>query len=146
MSPAKKVFEGGVEAMYASDLVALDDGAVDDSEDLDDDFVNVQKTMNDVRRGMSIAKGDNRIQDMLPFHFSPNCRPLTVSDLDSCDALEQAAFSDPKYRCSREKVSFSVFPSSVPVHRPRACLACCVDAPTCPCPLPRPSVRQPVGS
>lgn len=105
MSPSQKFLEGGIQAMYASDLTAAGDAAVDDSEDLDDDFVNVQKTMNDVRRGASIIKSDTRVQEMLPFHFSPNCRPLTVSDLDSCVALEEAAFSDPKYRCPREKVS-----------------------------------------
>ena len=39
----------------------------------------------------------------------PYTRPLTVSDLDSCVALENAAFENPQERCSPEKVSpFSV--------------------------------------
>ena len=32
-------------------------------------------------------------------------RPLTVSDLDSCVALENAAYENPQERCSPEKVS-----------------------------------------
>ena len=35
----------------------------------------------------------------------PYTRPLTVSDLDSCVALENAAFENPQERCSPEKVS-----------------------------------------
>ena len=35
----------------------------------------------------------------------PYARPLTISDLDSCVALENAAFSIEQERCSREKVS-----------------------------------------
>lgn len=35
----------------------------------------------------------------------PYTRPLTISDLDSCVALENAAFQNPAERCSPEKVS-----------------------------------------
>jgi hypothetical protein len=35
----------------------------------------------------------------------PYTRPLTVSDLESCVALENAAFPREEERCSREKVS-----------------------------------------
>ena len=34
----------------------------------------------------------------------PYTRPLTISDLDSVEALENAAFDDPRERASREKV------------------------------------------
>lgn len=34
----------------------------------------------------------------------PYTRPLTISDLESVVALENAAFSDPKERATREKV------------------------------------------
>ncbi|KAI0020571.1 acyl-CoA N-acyltransferase [Xylariomycetidae sp. FL0641] len=79
------------------------DDAVDDSEDLPDDFVSVQKTISDGRRR---AGSGDRLQDSLPFRFSPNLRPLTLSDLDSCVALEDAAFTDPAHRASREKFEY----------------------------------------
>ncbi|KAH8203089.1 hypothetical protein TruAng_002722 [Truncatella angustata] len=79
--------------------------AVDDTEDLDDEYVEIQKTISNSRR----QKGkdvDIKVQDILPFPFLPNIRPLTVSDIDSCVALENAAFADPHHRCSREKFEY----------------------------------------
>lgn len=43
-------------------------------------------------------------KSMTPFKLHPYTRPLTISDLESCVALEQAAFPENE-RCSREKVS-----------------------------------------
>lgn len=80
------------------------DDAIDDTDDLDDDFVEIQKTISN-SRARNNKNGDNKIQEVLPFQFLPNIRPLTVSDLDSCVALEDAAFTDPAHRCSREKAS-----------------------------------------
>lgn len=80
------------------------DDAIDDSEDLDDDYVMLQKTISQTRRRES-QNEHSRIQAVLPFQFLPNVRPLTISDLESCIALENAAFVDPHHRCSREKVS-----------------------------------------
>lgn len=48
--------------------------------------------------------------------LNPYTRPLTISDLDSCIALENAAFEDPGERCSPEKVCCN-FPFST-------CLLC----------------------
>jgi hypothetical protein len=42
-----------------------------------------------------------------PSNLYPYTRPLTISDLESVVALENAAFSEPKERATREKVSFS---------------------------------------
>ena len=39
-----------------------------------------------------------------PPNLHPYTRPLTISDLDSVVALENAAFSDPNERATREKV------------------------------------------
>jgi hypothetical protein len=79
------------------------DEAVDDTEDVDDEYVDVQKSISNRRRP---SIGNLRVQEILPFTFSPHVRPLTISDLESCVALENAAFSDPAHRCSREKVSW----------------------------------------
>jgi GNAT superfamily N-acetyltransferase len=79
--------------------------AIDDSVDEDGDFADIQRTISQKRRKeKESAKKDMNIQEILPFQFSPNIRPLTVSDLDSCMALENAAFAE-EHRASREKVS-----------------------------------------
>ncbi|KAI0971382.1 hypothetical protein F4678DRAFT_461330 [Xylaria arbuscula] len=76
------------------------DDAVDDTEDLPDDYVMAQKSMSwERRRRQSVRSA----QDLLPFSYSPLIRPLTISDLESCVALENAAFANPAYRCTRDK-------------------------------------------
>ncbi|KAI0132330.1 hypothetical protein BJ170DRAFT_242931 [Xylariales sp. AK1849] len=82
------------------------DDAIDDSEDLDDGDVEIKKTISETRRRQSKHNGDVRVQEILPFQFLPNIRPLTVSDLDSCVALENAAFISPQHRCSPEKFEY----------------------------------------
>ncbi|KAI0098227.1 hypothetical protein GGR51DRAFT_538755 [Nemania sp. FL0031] len=79
-----------------------DEDAVDDTEDLPDAFVRIQKTLSCERRRQH-NRQTHSIQDLLPFAFSPLIRPLTISDLESCVALENAAFSNPAHRCTREK-------------------------------------------
>lgn len=44
-----------------------------------------------------------------PTNLHPYTRPLTISDLESCVALENAAFSNPIERATREKVSFATW-------------------------------------
>ena len=39
-------------------------------------------------------------------NLHPYTRPLTISDLESCVALENAAFTNPEERATREKASF----------------------------------------
>ncbi|KAI0525908.1 hypothetical protein F5B22DRAFT_588220 [Xylaria bambusicola] len=75
------------------------DDAIDDTEDLSDDDANAQKRISCERR----RPQPRGIKDLLPFPFSPLIRPLTISDLESCVALENAAFANPAYRCSRDK-------------------------------------------
>ena len=83
------------------------EGAIDDSEDLDDETAHNQQIRSETRRRQS-RMGDSRIQLLLPVRFSPNIRPLTISDLESCVALENASFSNPGHRCTREKVSVHI--------------------------------------
>ncbi|RDW79764.1 hypothetical protein BP6252_04402 [Coleophoma cylindrospora] len=47
----------------------------------------------------------------------PYTRPLTINDLDSVVALENAAFTDPNERASEEKASSSCFISCLRKHR-----------------------------
>ncbi len=104
------------------DEEAAAETAVDDTEDLFDDDVVEEKrksggyirrrqsnNLRSGRHGGSGAAGAARrklakVEAVLPFAFHPNVRPLTISDLESCVALENAAFTDPEHRCTREKV------------------------------------------
>lgn len=78
--------------------------AVDDSTDVDDQFVLVQraeKILAEQRlkhRNSSLLK----LRETLPFHFSPLLLPLTISNFDACVALENAAFK-PEWRCTPQK-------------------------------------------
>lgn len=83
--------------------VTMED-AVDDTEDLSDGLVQIQRIKSDERRRRQSSQ-PHSIQDILPFHYSPLVRPLTISDLECCVALENAAFANPEHRCSRDKVS-----------------------------------------
>ncbi|KAI1369655.1 hypothetical protein F5Y08DRAFT_99879 [Xylaria arbuscula] len=79
--------------------ISASDDAIDDTEDLSDDDADAHKRKSCERR----RPQKSCIQDILPFPYSPLVRPLTISDLDSCVALENAAFSNPAHRCSRDK-------------------------------------------
>jgi hypothetical protein len=82
------------------------DQAVDESSDVDGDFASTQKMLSQKRRAAKDSP-EVRLQKALPFigTFSPNIRPLTISDLESCIALENAAFPNPEHRASPEKAS-----------------------------------------
>lgn len=82
----------------------FDDAIADDDEDVDDQFAELQRTMSAKRRDDKEKGRENRIQEILPFPFAPNIRPLSISDLRSTVALENAAFTDPQHRASPEKV------------------------------------------
>lgn len=88
----------------------FDDGAAIDDEEADEEFAELQRTMSSKRRDDKEKVKENRIQEILPFPFSPNIRPLGISDLLSTVALENAAFSDPKHRASQEKVRSPLTP------------------------------------
>ncbi|KAI8956098.1 hypothetical protein F4801DRAFT_573629 [Xylaria longipes] len=79
-----------------------DDEAIDETTDLPDDLANIQKSISDERRRQQTGQ-IHGIQDLLPFPFSPLIRPLTISDLESCIALENAAFANPAHRCTQDK-------------------------------------------
>jgi ribosomal protein S18 acetylase RimI-like enzyme len=56
------------------------------------------------QRQFVIVPEDQQLQ--APSTLHPYTRPLTLSDLDSCIALENAAFSDPRDRASPEKFRY----------------------------------------
>lgn len=87
-------------------VVDKDEGAVVDEEDddLDDALVELQRIQSAKRRESKDKSHKNRIQEILPFPFAPNTRPLGISDLESAVVLENAAFTDPQHRASRAKV------------------------------------------
>ncbi|KAK0629790.1 hypothetical protein B0T17DRAFT_589473 [Bombardia bombarda] len=99
------------------------DHAVDESDDADGEFVTLQKTLSQKRRAAKESP-ESRLQRAFPFPFLPNIRPLTISDYESCVALETAAFPHSEHRASPEKfkyrlsvcpeLSLSVFCTVVP--------------------------------
>ncbi len=80
--------------------------AVDESSDVDGDFATLQKMLSQKRRAAKDSPG-SRLAKALPLiaTFSPNIRPLTISDLESCITLENLAFPNPDHRATPEKAS-----------------------------------------
>lgn len=76
--------------------------AIDDSVDADPREVKSQQEVAFHRRE-SVSRQE-RLASRLPFRYSPLFRPLTISDLDSCVALEAAAFKSERHRATPEKV------------------------------------------
>ncbi|KAI0909313.1 hypothetical protein F4823DRAFT_595055 [Ustulina deusta] len=101
-SKLREQYNGDDKDDVQSPSLSPSDDAIDDTEDLPDDFVNAQKSISCERRHRQSGRTQG-IQALLPFPFSPLIRPLTISDLESCVALENAAFAKPAFRCSRDK-------------------------------------------
>lgn len=105
MAPPDKPVDQGPFHRDVDDAESESDGAIDDADDIvDDEFADLQRTLSAKRREEKDKGRENRIQDILPFPFAPNIRPLGISDLQSVIALENAAFPDPQHRASPEKV------------------------------------------
>ncbi|KAI1386186.1 uncharacterized protein F4822DRAFT_307701 [Hypoxylon trugodes] len=104
---SRSAFEAAIAA--AKQITLPMENAVDDSEDMSDDEVEVRSNYGRRHQSNAGARGDPkfaRVHEILPFPFHPNVRPLTVSDLESCVALEDAAFANPEHRCTREKFEY----------------------------------------
>ncbi|KAI1767387.1 hypothetical protein GGR53DRAFT_463490 [Hypoxylon sp. FL1150] len=106
------------QAQAQSQVQAAAETAVDDTEDLFDDKAVEEKRKNlgyTSRRRNSNSRRSGRhaefhqfstVEAVLHFGFHPHIRPLNISDLDSCVALENAAFVNPEHRCTREKFEY----------------------------------------
>ncbi|KAL2267519.1 hypothetical protein VTJ83DRAFT_4796 [Remersonia thermophila] len=81
--------------------------AIDESSDVDGDFANLQKMLSQRRRAAKDSP-EARLLKALPCikKFSPLVRPLSISDLKSAIALENAAFPNPDHRASLEKLEY----------------------------------------
>lgn len=58
------------------------------------------------RRQFIIIPEEHQRKAPSNLNLHPYTRPLTISDLESCVALENAAFANPEERATREKVRF----------------------------------------
>jgi hypothetical protein len=56
------------------------------------------------QRQFVIVPEDQQVQTVFSSRLHPYTRPLTIFDIDSCVALENAAFKNPEERATREKV------------------------------------------
>ncbi|KAK3940625.1 polyamine acetyltransferase [Diplogelasinospora grovesii] len=104
-SPKSKSEASPENAGPSSVRETADSNAVDESDDVDSDFVTLQKTLSKKRRAAKDSP-ESRRQKAFPFPFAPNTRPLTISDCNSCVALETAAFPHPEHRASPEKFEY----------------------------------------
>ncbi|TVY35229.1 Polyamine N-acetyltransferase [Lachnellula subtilissima] len=57
-------------------------------------------------RNFTIIPLDQQVHVGAPTNLHPYTRPLTISDLESCVALENAAFTNPDERATREKFAY----------------------------------------
>ncbi|KAM0268519.1 hypothetical protein ACHAQH_009979 [Verticillium albo-atrum] len=80
--------------------------AIDDSVDEDEDTVEIRRIQSAEHKRQRKDSTALRVQSIVPFHFSPLFLPLTVSSLNSCQALEDAAFTNPDHRCYPEKFEY----------------------------------------
>lgn len=80
--------------------------AIDETEEVNDHFVLAQRAekIQAEQRLHPRTTGPLRVQDVVPFRFSPNFLPLTISNWEACVALENAGFTNPQHRCTPEKV------------------------------------------
>nr|XP_036588260.1 polyamine acetyltransferase [Colletotrichum truncatum]KAF6799633.1 polyamine acetyltransferase [Colletotrichum truncatum] len=78
--------------------------AIDDSDDGDDSYVEAQRSLCEHKQKRNPTP--LRVQEIVPFHFSPLIQPLTTSSVESCVALENAAFPNPNHRATREKFEY----------------------------------------
>ncbi|OLN95623.1 Polyamine N-acetyltransferase 1 [Colletotrichum chlorophyti] len=92
----------GQDPPIAAKADEVSDCAIDESDDLDDNFAEAHRAMTQKHR----ASATITVQDICPFHFSPLLQPLTESSVDSCVALENAAFPNPDHRATREKFEY----------------------------------------
>lgn len=89
----------------ASDSIHDNDDAVDEADEVDGEYILLQKSLSYKKRAAKDFS-DCRIQKVLPFQFSPNIRPLSISDLESVVALENSTFHNPEHRATREKFEY----------------------------------------
>ncbi|UQC89415.1 acetyltransferase [Colletotrichum lupini] len=69
------------------------DCAIDSSDDADDEYIETQMSQSELKKKQQTQR--RTIQHIVPFKWSPLVLPLTESNLESCVALEDAAFPDP---------------------------------------------------
>ncbi|RBQ90979.1 hypothetical protein VDGD_20479 [Verticillium dahliae] len=79
--------------------------AIDDSVDEDEEMVEIRRIQSAEHKRQRKDSTAQRVQSIVPFHFSPLFLPLTVASVNSCQALEDAAFTNPNHRCHPEQVT-----------------------------------------
>ncbi|KAL2880708.1 hypothetical protein SGCOL_004087 [Colletotrichum sp. CLE4] len=80
------------------------DCAIDSSDEADDEYIEAQMSQSELKKKQQTQR--RTIQHIVPFKWSPLVLPLTESNLESCVALEDAAFTDPSHRATRVKFMY----------------------------------------
>ena len=81
------------------------EGLIDDSIDVDEEDVEIQRKPSLQHQRNTMERGKTHpVQHKLGgIEYCPLLRPLSVSDIDSCVALENAAFKSEQHRCTPAK-------------------------------------------
>ncbi|GAO18186.1 hypothetical protein UVI_02037000 [Ustilaginoidea virens] len=81
---------------------ALDDCAIGDSDEDDEEVVQAQRSLAQAR--MQKQKSPEALRrKVIPFHWAPMLSPLTSADVNACEALEHAALPDQSQACTKDQ-------------------------------------------
>lgn len=80
-----------------------EDCAIGDSDEDDEEMVEIQRTMTQSRMLKQKSPEELR-RKVIPFHWAPMLSPLTSADIDACAALDRAALPDRSQASNRELV------------------------------------------
>ncbi|QUC16990.1 uncharacterized protein UV8b_01231 [Ustilaginoidea virens] len=84
---------------------ALDDCAIGDSDEDDEEVVQAQRSLAQAR--MQKQKSPEALRrKVIPFHWAPMLSPLTSADVNACEALEHAALPDQSQACTKDQIEY----------------------------------------
>lgn len=79
------------------------DCAIGDSDEDDEELVEIQRTMTQTRIMRQKSPEELR-KKVIPFHWAPMLSPLSPADIDACETLENATMPDQLRHSNREQV------------------------------------------
>ncbi|KAK5998477.1 hypothetical protein PT974_00856 [Cladobotryum mycophilum] len=97
---SENVNEASVPPLPGYGLGDADEDAIAD-DDADDETVEVQRSIT-FERTMRRKSVGSLLQKVIPSHWAPMLTPLTESDIEACETLEQLAFPGDERRSTKE--------------------------------------------
>ncbi|QLI64538.1 uncharacterized protein G6M90_00g023840 [Metarhizium brunneum] len=81
------------------------DCAIGDSDEDDEELVEIQRTMTQSRIMRQKSPEELR-KKVIPFHWAPMLSPLSPADIDACETLENATMPDQLRHSNREQIEY----------------------------------------